>query len=302
MHQEDDENFDDFPITYSIDNQILMHREAHFGGDFSIMIDYYTREGKGVNKEFELSRINELNQLQQQTGRNLATYMLSGPEIEKIAEAKEAYKTLRNLYNVKSAKNRIPKLIADLILAEESETNAAQDAVVAETSAIVPALVDLLRSDEFRDPLFPGYGQAPELAAECLGKIGDKRAIISLYELLGEGDFFNDDIILKALHSIGEPAKSFLLKVALGRPINHDNEQAAIALINFKEDPEVSSACLSLLKELDIKKHEALATYLILACEGLPKSLQNELIEIGNNSSTPKNIKQDIQVVAKNWK
>jgi HEAT repeat protein len=302
MHQEEEEEgFDNFPITYSIDNQILMHRETHFGGDFALMLEYYKNEGKGINKEFELSRIEELYKLQTQTGRDLATVMLSGAEIEKIAKAKEAYKALRDIYTIKKEKNKIPKLIADLILAENADIDAALEAVIAEKSAIVPALVELLRNEDFCDPLFPGYGQAPALAAECLGKIGDKRAIISLYESIGEGDFFNDDIILRALHSIGEPAKAFLLKVVHGHPINHDNEQAAIALINFKNDEDVSLTCLSLLKEIDLTKHEAFATYLVLACESLPKNIQSELIELGNKSNTPKTIKQDIQVLAKLW-
>lgn len=302
MYQEEEEDFENFPVTYSIDNQILMHREAHFGGDFALMLDYYRNEGKGVNKEFEIPRIEELYRLQQQTGRDLATYMLSGAEIEKISKAKEAYKALREIYTAKNAKNKIPKLIADLIFAENADVDDAVEMAVQEKGAIVPALVDLLRSEDFCDPLSPGYGQAPSLAAQCLGKIGDKRAIISLYETLGEGDFFNDDIILKALHAIGEPAKAFLLKVAHGKPINHDNEQAAIALINFKEDPEVSLASLSILKEIDLSKHEALATYLVLACEGLPKDSQAELIELGNKSNTPKTIKQDIQILTKLWK
>src|SRR5580704_4075015 len=103
MHQEEEEDFDNYPITYSIDNQILMHREAHFGGNFALMLDYYKNEGRGVNKEFEISRIEELYKLQQQTGKDLATYMLSGPEIEKIGQAKNAYKTLRDIYTVKNA-------------------------------------------------------------------------------------------------------------------------------------------------------------------------------------------------------
>lgn len=301
MHEEENENFDNYPITYSIDNQILMHREAHFGGDFALMLDYYKNEGKGVNKEFELARIEELYKLQQQTGRDLTTFMLSGPEIEKIAEAKQAYKTLREMYSTKNRRNKIPKLIADLIFAENADTEAAVEAVVSEKSAIVPALIELLRNESFSDTLFPGYGQAPALAAQCLGKIGDKRAIISLYESIGEGDFFKDDMILKALYSIGEPAKAFLLKVVHGQPINQDNEQAAIALISFKNDPEVSLACLSLLKEIDIAAHEALATYLVLACEGLPKTHQAQLIELANKKNTPKTFEQDIQILAKLW-
>lgn len=301
MQQEQDEDFDQYPITYSIDSQILMHREVHFGGDFEVMLNYYNKEGKGINKDFEISRIEELYQLQKKTGKDLATVMLSGAEMEKVAKAKQAYKTLRHVYAIKSGKNKIPHLIADLILAENAEADAAVEAVVSEKGAIVPALIDLLRNEDFGDSLFPGYGQAPALAAECLGKIGDKRAIIALYELIGEGDFFNDEMVLKALYSIGKPAKDFLLKVVHGQPINLDNEQAAIALINFKDDPEVSIACLSILKDMDISKHEALAAYLLLACEGLPKDYHSQFIQLGNKPGAPKTIKQDIQILAKLW-
>src|SRR5438105_2356226 len=98
MQQEEDEDFDQYPITYSIDNQILMHREVHFGGNFEVMLHYYKNEGKGINKEFEISRIEELFELQQKTGKDLAAVMLSGPEIEKVAKAKQFYKTLRHIY------------------------------------------------------------------------------------------------------------------------------------------------------------------------------------------------------------
>lgn len=298
----EEEDFDNYPISYSIDNQIIMHRDAHFSGDFALMLDYYKKEGKGVSKEFEISRIEELQQLQNRTGKDLATFMLSGPEAEKVSLAKQAYKKLRDLYNVKKPKNRIPLLIADLVLSEDVDAPSEIQAVFAEKGSIVPALVDLLRNEDFYDPLFPGYGQAPALAAKCLGLIGDKRAIISLFEALGEGDFFNDDMILNALHAVGEPAKAFLLKVLHGRPINHDNEQAAIALVNFKDDPEVSAACLAMLKEIDLAKNEALAIYLILACEGLPSIAQKEqLIELAKLPATPKTLQQDILALSKLW-
>ena len=176
------------------------------------------------------------------------------------------------------------------------------EAVIAEKTAIVPALIELLRGEEFYDPLAPGYGQAPMLAAECLGKIGDKRAIISLFEAIGSGDFFSEDTLLYSLKAIGEPAKKFLLTVLNGRPLTSDNDQAAVALIVFKDFPDVPSACLKILQELDIPKHLPLATYLVLICEGLVSGHERtELLAIADMPSTPKQLRLDIHAIAKAW-
>ena len=262
-----DEDFEDFPLTYAIDNAILMHRDAHFGGNFLFMIDYYRNEGRGISKEFDLTRIEEMAIIEKQRGMDLAPSTLSGAEAEKVGRTREVYKQLKALYELPHQKSNIPVLIADLILAEDQDVEAAMQAVVAEKGLIVPALIDLLRNEEFYDPLFPGYGLAPTLAAQCLGMIGDRRAIVSLFEMIGEADFFNEDVVLQALYSIGESAKAFLLKVLESRPINYDNERAAIALLSFKEDPEVTTACLNLLNDLDKKKHSVLATYLKFVLE-----------------------------------
>lgn len=156
MHDEEEDNY---PIAYSIDNLILMHRDAHFSGSFALMIDYYRKEGKGVSKEFDIPRVEELQKLQVSTGKDPAALMLSGPEAEKVARAKEAYKTLRDIYSVKNAKNKHPRLIADLILTEEEEPKAEIAAIVEEKGAIVPALVEVLRNEDFYDPLFPAMGR-----------------------------------------------------------------------------------------------------------------------------------------------
>lgn len=299
----DDDGLEEFPVAYSIDNAILMHRDAHFSGDFNAMLDYYRQQGRGISNDFDIARIEELATTEKDSGQNLSPIMLSGAEAEKVADARKAYKDLRDLYEMEDVKSQIPKLVADLILAENNETEAAMRAVIAEKTAAVPALIDLLRSEEFYDPLFPGYGLAPTLAAECLGQIGDKRAIISLFEAIGTGDFFNENAILSALKTIGDPAKEFLLKVLHGRPLTNDNDQAAVALIAFKDDPAVGSACLKMLQEIDLKTHLPLATYLILTCEGLSTEQErNELIALGDKPATPKTLKQDILAVSTHWK
>lgn len=296
-------NYDYLPLSTELDNEILMHRDAHFGGDFGIMLEYYRKGGKGINPAFDISSIESLYEIEKQSGENLAPVLLSGVEAEKIARSKEVYKQLRDLYEMSGEKNKYALLIADLILSEEEEVSAAVEAIVAEKTAIVSLLIDLLRSEEFYDPLFPGYGQAPILAAECLGKIGDKRAIISLFEAIGQEDFTSEETVLKALKALGNPAKEFLLRVVNGRPFNQDNEKAALALVHFKEDPEVAKRCVSLLQDSSVRQNPPFATYLILACEGLADpELQKDFLALIEDSGTPSILRIDMKTISKEWK
>ncbi|MEI8365685.1 MAG: hypothetical protein WCF65_04620 [Parachlamydiaceae bacterium] len=293
-----DDDYEDFPIAYSIDNAILMHRDAHFGGDFATMLRYYKEGGSGVDQDFDIERIEELARMERAQGSDLAPLMLSGAEAEKVADARKAYRDLRELCENNTSKSPVARLIAELVLSESEELPAAIQAVVAEKTAIVPALIDLMRSEEFHDPLFPGYGDAPALAAECLGLIGDKRAIISLFEAIGNEDFFNEDIVFDALKAIGAPAKEFLLRVLHSRPITGDNERAAVALMKFRYDPEVATACLKMLQEIDLNKYLPLATYLVLACEGVSTQQEKDTLRsFGDNPSTPKTLRLDIAAV-----
>ena len=298
-----DEEFESIPFSNAIDTTILMHRDVHFGGNFDVMLDYYNKGGKGIVADFDIKRIQELAQIEKSTQQNLAPILLSGADAETVARAKEVYKSLRELYEKNSAKNKYPLLIADLILTEDEEAQNEVAAIVAEKGAIVPALIQLLRSDEMYDSLFPGYGLAPSLAAKCLGMIGDKRAIISLFESIGESDLINEEITLEALRHIGKPAKDFLLKVLHGRPLNEDNERAAIALVQFKQDPEVSEACFEMLKDPEIRKDLSLSTYLVLACEGLANgSREKEFLAMAKDPSIPKPLRNDMMAVANEFK
>src|SRR6185437_852012 len=175
--------------------------------------------------------------------QNLAALLLSGTDAERVSRAKKAYQDLRDLYETKpTPKGKFAILIADLILTEEEDPQAEIAALKEQKDAVVPLLIDLLRSEDFHDALFPGYGRAPALAARSLGEIGGKRALISLFESLGNEDFFDENVLLDSLKAIGDPAKEFLLKVVRGRPFNEDNENAAIGLGAFKQDSEVSKA------------------------------------------------------------
>lgn len=305
MKSIDDDRLDEeYPLADALDNDIVMHRDVHFGGSFDVMLDYYKKGGKGIVPAFEVSRILELQAYEANLKQNLAGVLLSGADAEKIGKAKDAYKKLRDLYEIKrDATTQYPKLVADLILSESDDPQEEISAIVSEKSAIVPALLSLMKSEEFYDPLFPGYGLAPGLAAQCLGQIGDKRAISTLFESIGESDFNFEDTAVKALRTIGQPAKEFLFRVLHGRPITYDNERAAVALLQFKDDTEVPVKCFEILKELNLQQQPVLATYLILICEGLnePK-LRQEFIELSKREKTPKMLKQDFNTILEHWK
>ncbi|MFA6916441.1 MAG: hypothetical protein WC222_08590 [Parachlamydiales bacterium] len=292
-----------FPLNYEIDAAIVMHRDSHFAGQFSTMIEYYRNNGVGVMEEFDLERIEELAAQEAKTLQNLAISLLTGPDAERVAAAREAYKNLKEVYEIKSPKNKYPQLIADLILAEDPHAKVEVEAIVAEKHAIVPSLIELINSEDFYDPLFPGYGLAPEHALACLQKIGDKRAIIALFESIGKHDFFNEDVAISALWHIGEPAKDFLLRVLRSKPYNEDNERAAIALVAFEEDEEVAQACWEILRGLDLRQYLLFAEYLILCCEGLRSPAEREaFISFGNSENIPKELRGDIKSIINCWK
>ena len=290
------------PLIDAIDHEILMHREAHFGGQFSIMLDYYKQEGRGVRPEFSIERIEQLAKLESELKQNLAPLFLELSEIEKIGESRNIYKNLRSIYEIEQPKVKHPLLIADLILSEDEEAKSEVQAIVAEKDRIVPSLIEILKNELFYDPLFPGYGLTPDLVIQCLGLIGDKRAIITLFESFGQGDFFTDDQIIKALKAIGEPAKEFLIRVVKSHPINEDNERAAIALIHFKDQEEVAAICFDLLKNKEMQKDPCLLTYLTLICEGLKDPIKREEFrDLAKSGILPKLLTADLKAIIQEW-
>lgn len=294
--------YEHFPIVDAVDHDILMHRDAHFGGQFSFMLDYYRKEGKGVQPEFQISRIERLAELEERMKQNLAALFLDSQEAQRVADSREAYQILRAIYEVKKAKSPYPQLIADLILAEDEEAEQEIAAIAEHKDQIVPSLIDLLRNESFYDPLFPGYGQAPLLAVKCLERIGDKRAIISLFEALGHDDFFGDEQIVKALKAIGKPAQDFLQHVIKARPLNEDNEKAAIALIAFKDEDGVADFCFDFLQEADVLKDPCLPTYLVLASAGLKDPIRRQAFKVlSKNEKIPLLIRKDMQAVLHEW-
>lgn len=290
-------------MSDELDHEILMHRDAHFGGDFKTMIDYYSQEGIGVLPEITLERLEYLDQCEQELNQNLSTSLLSAGEIDKTLRSRKIYANLKNIYEEGGEENTIPRLIADLILTEDEEPTKETMACIEMGPKIVPELIQLIKTDEFYDPIFPGYGLAPALAIYCLGQIGDPTSIVPIFESLNEDIVFDEETVIEALVSLGDPAKEFLLKLLKGRPITEDNENAAFILSGFSEDPQIAKAALTQLQDLSIYSHTFFVSYLLCNCVSLedPKD-QQQLLELARNPNVPKEIQLEIESLAEDWK
>ena len=298
---QDENESTDLPLIDTLDLEILMHRDVHFGGSFPIMIDYYNQDGVGVMPDFEIEQLENLSHLEQELGQNLSDLYLSEEAKKVVEEARELYNQLRTSYTESNLET--PLLISDLILSEEAEPLKEMEAIVKEGKTLVPALIHLISSTSFYDPLFPGYGRSPIFAAKCLAKIQDTRAIAPLFEAIGEENFFTDEEIIKALCSFGEKAKSFLLKILKHKPFSKENEHAAIVLSTFPEDPEIASVCLDLLKQEEVLQKPRFASYLIFACSALSTPLEKEtFIEVSKKPTLPKELQKEMEVIIRNWR
>jgi HEAT repeat protein len=289
-----------FPLIDKTDHDIFMHKDVHFGGSFLVMIDYYKNQGKGIQSEFDLDRIEELYHFEEQSHQNLSDLLLTEEEKELVKTAKDKYFSLRELYQIPSAS--LPQKIADLILTEDPEATKEIQALCKLGDPAIPLLLDLLKQDEFFDPLYPGYGLAPAHAATCLGKMRATQAIGPLFEALSKAEFFTEEAILAALFHIGAPAKLFLLNILQKKPINRDNENAAIALLSFKDDPMIVERCFELLQDPALFSHPALFTYLLLVCDSLTEPLQRaQLKKLSEHPNLPSDLKEELHFLNQ-WK
>ena len=285
-------------VIDTVDMEILMHRDAHFGGSFEIMLEYYDQDGVGVMPDFEIEQIVYLQKIEIDQKQNLSETYLPDAAKDSVEEAKRIYHQLREVYDQKGE-----KLISDLILSEENHPENEIQALVDQGKDSVPALIHLVSSRVFYDPLYPGYGRSPIFAAKCLGKIQDERAIPPLFEALGQENFFTDEEIILALASFGNRAKSFLITRLKQEPLSKDNEYAAIALSGFPEDDEIAAAALEVLERETTLKRPLFASYLIFACSDLTQSsLQERFIRVSKTNGLSKSIQDEMMVVIKNWK
>lgn len=293
---------EDFSLTEEMDHTILMHRDAHFGGDFEVMLKYYQNEDHvGVDPDLDISRIAYLSEVETSTGKNLASVMLNSAEIEQIARCRRAYAQFKEIYEQQD-ENASARLLADLVLSEEQYPHEAIDAVVERGDELAPLLIELIRSDDAYLPLFPGYGYAPFLAAQCLSKIKHPDALIHLFNMFHHEAIFSDDTLLDAFAEIGEEAKQFLMTRVKGRPITRDNTHAAFALCVFASDLEVAKLALEQLSDPHVQCQSLLCTYLLCLCDPLQNDPQKQaLISLGNKANIPKELHLQIKNLVRDW-
>ena len=289
------------PLMDAIDMEILMHRDAHFGASFGEMIDYYEKESVGVMPDFELKRIRELAHIEKETDGDLSSLVLSKSAHSQIEAAKQLYMDLREVYE-KDPANPHAILLSNLILSEKPHPTEEIAAIVHEGSEMVPLLIDLISSESFYDPLFPGYGRAPLFAAECLAELKDETAIPVLFGALGQENFFTDEAMIKALSSFGKKSKTFLINALKHKPYSRNNEHAAICLLEFGDDPEIASCCLDVLKEVKSLKNNSFAAYLVFGCAGLEKDQERKDFKDLLAKLEPKSdLAREMQIVCSNW-
>lgn len=264
---------EEFSLTDSLDHEILMHREAHFGGNFAIMRAYYEEEDRvGIHPEITVDRIAYLESLEEERGENLAELLLSDLEKERVLEARAAYRDLKAIYSVHKEKNPHPRLIADLIFSESDYPEKELEKVAAEGVKIIPSLLSILKSPQAFDPLFPGYGLSPYYALLALNLLATQglyspEAIPILFELLGKELLFEEEALIAGLKAQGNLARDFLLKILKSRPLTEDNSKASIALAAFSEELSVARAAIQELKNKEIWSRENYWNYLLYLCE-----------------------------------
>ncbi len=204
---------------------ILMHRDVHFSGSFSAMLEYYLRDGVGAIDEIDVEDILHLKVLEEQD----VPLALGPEEKRRVLDAKEAYKKVQALYQ-----NSQTTILADLILEEEEKLDDF-------TEAHLPWLINLLHDSDFSDPLYPGYGLAPVRAAKVLGFLQKEIGTNALFERLlhiGNEEVYLQEEILAALRY----AKDFLVRRLQSRPVNQETLAAAMALGSVEIDKELVEA------------------------------------------------------------
>lgn len=283
-----------------IDHLILMHKDVHFGGNFKAMIAYYEQDFPvGIQEEFNLHRIQELEFMEANSPTPLSDLILDEVEKQEIQRAKESYQSLIKLCDLDSSP---PQKLALLILSEKEEPKEEiEDLCSLGKEAVLP-LLTLIRQEDFYNPLFPGYGLSPFHAATCLGKLKAKEAIIPLFEMLPRIGFFGELEVFSALASIGDPAKEFLLKVLKKTPLTQENENAAIALSYFLPEPMIASACIDMLELPSVQANLSLFTHLLFSCEKMTDPKLIERVSTLLKTPLPLGLKKEITNVFLSFK
>lgn len=266
----------EIPFMDEEDHEIVMHRDAHFSGNFDEMIRYYEGDGVGVQESILIERIKKIQEVERQNGGDIRNQILSDHEKKQVEDARTAYLQLREIYEKKEATD-LEKAYVDLVLCEDEDPEEVIDQIASFDEAS-ELLLQTIESEKYYNPLFPGYGHAPALAARALGKIGDSKAVIPLFEALGIGHPETEDAICSALAAIGKPSKEFILSQLQKRPLNRKKEHAIIVASTHFADEEVAKACLGILLDGEVEKQAEVIPYLLTSCTPLQSAKDRQLL------------------------
>jgi len=246
------------PLFDEEDRLIVLHRDAHFSGSFSAMLEYYQHEeAKGICEDISVERIEELAQIEKELGKNLSSLLFSDSDHSRITHAKMVSEHFSILASQDTPEGRF----AAVILSEEPEDLEALAVLLHEKAEL---LIRLASSDFFADPLFPGYGTIPRVAITILMHMKCEEAIPKLFPLIGQTDFLTEEVLLQFFLHLGEPAKLFGVQQLIARPITLDNERAMLLLLKFLPDAELDRLFREQLQQVDSGRfHE----YLLLGLD-----------------------------------
>ena len=290
-----DDPFDiQHPLLDELDTEIVMHRNAHFGGSFDAMLEYYKRGGVGAVDDFTPGRIEKLKEM----GPDIDAMLPEEAKI-KVQKVKHMYQDLRSLYEKEGDPKKL--LVTDMLLSEDPEPKKEMDAVVAEKETTYSSLIHMIDSLDFYDPLYPGYGRGPQLAAACLARIGNPEALPHLFNALSYDDFFASEAFLTAIASFGEKAKQFLLEVLGTTPYGKDNDMAASALSSMPIDERVSKKALDLMLNPNFQKHPTFMIYLVLLCSELKMDEDRQIFQNLRKKDFPKEVHEEMDLILKHF-
>lgn len=289
------------PAMHREDSAILLHRNCHFAGDFAKMISHYRAEGRGFQVEFSTERLEKLMRIENKLNIDLSELLLTDHQKKWQQQALNSYKIFRDKIT-RFSHNPVQGAIAELVLSETEEPTENLSKVQAFGIQAVEPLIEILRSSQLFDPLFPGFGLAPELAAKCLGLIADPRAIPHLFAKIGEVGFFMEDVVIEALKKIGHFSRDFLLQKLQSQPFSEENQKAAFALVHFRGDFSVAATGYLLLIDERTKDRSCFMNSLVMICEGLAgTSLAASFCRLQDDDTFPQLTRQDVRDVVRNW-
>lgn len=254
------------PVFDELDREIIKHKQVHFASSFPAMIAYYEKESKGAVLPVEIERLQELHGIEQATGHDLATLVLSDQDIVEIKQAKEAYHKIEAL-------EKDQEDLVDLIFSEEEDPKELIEKL-SQNATIRPLLLEMLQSDDFFNPLFPGYGFAPVLAAKVLAKAKEKKAIPLIFERIGQLTFDIENDLFATLANFEQEGIDFLLQILRHKGLSSEVKHAILALAYFEPNEELSIEALRKLQSLPLVNADVHSIVLIELCRALKDQKQ----------------------------